>query len=322
MGTTSGRTEGVGGTAGALADLCVAAEATGAGALWAVDHLFWPCPMLECLTTLAVASTATTSPMLGTCILQLPLRRSSAVAKQATALQLLSDGRFILGVGVGSHRGEYEAAGVDYTARGRLLDEGLAAMRSYWGAGDGGDGTAPPVGAGWNDGEGVYAQAPVSRPVPVWVGGSSEAALERAARTADGWVPLFLGPQEYAAALTRLAGRAVHHGRQPSDITPAVVALVHVGTERDAAGHGAQWLSDLYGLPPKAFARHVVAGTADACADGVRAYFAAGARHVAVMVAGTGAIDHFTELVDALGPDAVRTPPAPDREDELAEVRR
>ena len=109
-----------------LVELCRRAEATGADSLWAVDHLFWPHPIGEALTTLAVAAVATSRPLLGTCVLQLPLRRPAAVAKQATALQLLSGGRFVLGLGVGSHQDEYERAGVDFHRRGRLMDDGVA----------------------------------------------------------------------------------------------------------------------------------------------------------------------------------------------------
>src|SRR5579863_4199289 len=108
-GITSGSTPG---TAPNVSELCRRAEATGADSLWAVDHLYWPHPINECLTTLAIAAAATEHPTLGSCILQLPLRNPDAVAKQATALQHLSGGRFVLGVGVGSHPEEYARAGV------------------------------------------------------------------------------------------------------------------------------------------------------------------------------------------------------------------
>ena len=114
-------TFGTTGGAAALAEVCRRAEGTGADSLWAVDHLYWPHPIGEALTTLAVAAVATTRPTLGTCVLQLPLRQPAAVAKQATALQLLSGGRFVLGLGVGSHEEEYERAGVDFHRRGRLM---------------------------------------------------------------------------------------------------------------------------------------------------------------------------------------------------------
>ena len=143
-----------------LGATCRAAEDAGAAALWACDHLFWHGPALEAMTALAVAATATRRAAIGTCVLQLPLRHPPAVAKQAAALQHLSGGRMVLGVGVGTHRGEYDAAGVDFATRGRRLDEGIATLRRAW---------ASP-------GDGSYAQLPAPAPVPVWVGGSSEAA--------------------------------------------------------------------------------------------------------------------------------------------------
>ena len=121
------------GRADEVAEVCRRAEATGADSLWAVDHLYWPHPIGEALTTLAVAAVTTTRPVLGTCVLQLPLRPSSVVAKQATALQHLSDGRFVLGMGVGIHEHEYVRAGVDYHRRGHLMDEGVAAAGGNFG---------------------------------------------------------------------------------------------------------------------------------------------------------------------------------------------
>ena len=173
-----------------------AAEATGADSLWAVDHLYWPHPIAEAFTTLAVAAVTTSRPMLGTCVLQLPLRPASAVAKQATALQLLSGGRFVLGLGVGIHEHEYVRAGVDYHRRGRLMDEGVAGLRRAW--------------AGPDAGGADYVQEPASAPVPLWFGGASAAARRRAAAVGDGWVPLFLAPDEYGTAA---GGPAARDGR-------------------------------------------------------------------------------------------------------------
>src|SRR5450631_1199249 len=120
-----------------LATTCRRAEALGADALWACDHLYWHGPSLECLTVLTVAATATERAILGTCVVQLPLRQAPAVAKQAATLQTLTRGRVILGVGVGSHEGEYEQAGIDYHRRGRLLDAGITELRRSWATGHG-----------------------------------------------------------------------------------------------------------------------------------------------------------------------------------------
>lgn len=286
------------GSAGALGDMCRDAESAGAGALWAIDHLFWPVPMVESLTALAVAAATTSRATLGTCVLQLPLRNSGVVAKQAANLQLLSGGRLVLGVGVGSHRGEYERLGADFARRGRALDAGIDDLRAVW----------AEEGPGWGQAD-PYVVAPSPRPIPVWVGGSSDAARERAALRGDGWIPLFIGVDEYAHGLSRLQDRQADVGRHPEDVTPSVVVIVRVGPETEAAEEGLSWLSRLYGIPPKAFRRHLISGSAEACAAGIQAYRDAGAHHVAALVASDrGVVEQFAAIREAMalhdGPSA------------------
>jgi alkanesulfonate monooxygenase SsuD/methylene tetrahydromethanopterin reductase-like flavin-dependent oxidoreductase (luciferase family) len=277
-----GSTQSSTGNAADVAELCRRAEATGADSLWAVDHLYWPHPIAEAFTTLSVAAVATTRPKLGTCVLQLPLRPASVVAKQATALQLLSGGRFVLGMGVGIHESEYERAGVDYHRRGRLMDEGLAVLRRAW--------------AGSDVSDADYVQEPASPPVPLWFGGASAAARRRAAAVGDGWVPLFLAPEEYESALTALRRETAEAGRDPEAVQAGVVVFACVGDDDQAPVRGAQWLSELYRLPPKAFQRHLVAGSPGTCAAALGRYADAGARHILVMVAGSPAVEHFGQL--------------------------
>jgi alkanesulfonate monooxygenase SsuD/methylene tetrahydromethanopterin reductase-like flavin-dependent oxidoreductase (luciferase family) len=271
------------GTAADLTEICQLAEATGADSLWAVDHLFWPQPMNESLTTLAIAAAATRRPTLGTCVLQLPLRQPTALAKQASALQLLSGGRFILGLGVGSHEGEYERAGIDFHQRGRLMDKGIAAMRAAWS----------------EDSDSAYRMDPASARVPIWIGGASPAALRRAGAVADGWVPLFVTAEQYGPALATLRQEAVRAGRDPEAIEPSVVVFAHVGREGEAQKLGGQWLCEMYGIPAKAFDRYLVAGTSEHCATSLAEFVEAGARHIVVMVAGANAIQHFGYLRSA-----------------------
>ena len=269
-----------------LGDLCRTAEAAGADALWATDHLFWGMPTLECLTALAVAATATRRATLGTCVLQLPLRAPAAVAKQASTLQILSGGRFVLGVGVGSHEEEYRLAAADYGRRGAELDRGVAALRQAW--------------ASAEDPATRYRQEP-SAPVPVWIGGSSPAARRRAAASGDGWIPLFVPPDEFAEHLALLREDTNRGGRHASSVVAAVVMVASVGDDASvAATTGAAWLSRLYGIPPKAFRRHLVAGPAERCAEVASQYLAAGAQHVAVMLAGDEPVAQFAALAAAL----------------------
>ncbi len=135
----------------------------------------------------------------------------------------------------------------------------------------------------------------------MWAGGSSEAALRRAATLADGWMPLFVEPKAYGEAVERLAKEADRAGRGPDDVTPAMVLFVSIdddpGTSRR---RGTTWMSSLYGIPAKAFERHLVSGSAAEVAEVVSLYRAAGARHVAVYITADRPIDQFERLIAAL----------------------
>ncbi len=269
----------------ALERVCRDAEALGADALWACDHLFWPGPCLECLTVVAVAAGASERARVGSCVLQLPLRDARAVAKQASTLQILSGGRMILGVGVGSHPGEYEQTGIDYHTRGRRLDVGIGELRRSWSTGP----------------DETYRMLPAAPPTPVWIGGSSEAALRRAASLGDGWMPLFLDPTEYAVALERLTKEVERAGRRAGSVTRAMVLFVSIDEDAGrASSRGAAWMSSMYGIPARAFERHLVAGTASDVAETLSAYRLAGAEHVAVYVTADQPLGQFEQLVGAL----------------------
>lgn len=294
-----------------LSRLSARAEAIGAGALWACDHLYWAGPITECLTAVTVAATATRRVPIGSCVLQLPLRSAAVVAKQATALQLVSGGRFVLGIGVGSHEAEYREAGIDFAGRGRTADRELQELRRIW------RGTP-------RENASRYRQLPASPPVPVWVGGASRAALDRAAKYGDGWIPMFLDPEAYRARLATLHDLLARQGREPDSLVPAAVVFVRTIEGQSSAGSekpsdearphedGGRWLASLYQLPAKAFHRHLIAGPAEQCAAELLRYLKAGAEHVAVMVADDDALPHFAAVVGAL--DRLRrTPPNPGR---------
>ncbi len=238
------------------------------------------------MTSLAVAAGATATASLGTCVLQLPLRDPASVARQAATLQTLSGGRFVLGLGMGSHAGEYEAAGADFARRGRRLDAGLDALRDAWRSAE--------------DPGRRYRLEPATAPIPIWLGGSSEAAIARAAHTGDGWVPMFISPADYAAGKDRLAEIATAADRDPAAIDMAVVVMACVGDSAEVARKdGTNWLADLYDLPPRAFERHLLAGPPEDCAAGIEAYRAAGATQVVVMIAADETLEHFGALAAA-----------------------
>src|SRR5664279_2797887 len=292
-----------GGAISEITSVCRRAVELGAGALWTCDHLFWHGPCLECMVVLSIAATATDRALLGTCVIQLPLRQAPVVAKQAASLQALTGGRVVLGVGVGSHVGEYEQAGAAFHTRGSELDAGIKELRRSWHSGAGT--TAGDLEAG---GPARYRQLPAPAPVPVWCGGSSEAALRRAATLADGWMPLFLSPAEYRDAVDRLAKEAAAAGRPDDAVTPSIVLFVSVDDDPAIARtRGTEWMSSLYGIPAKAFERHLVSGTLAEVTEAITSYRAAGARHVALYVTSDQPIDQFEHLISALRSAGVPT---------------
>lgn len=156
---------------------------------------------------------AVTSLELVTGIIILPQRQTVLVAKQAAEVDLLTNGRFRLGVGIGWNTVEYEALGKDFSNRGVRSEEQVALLRRLW--------TEPSVthegpsekvtGAG-------LAPLPVQRPIPVWFGVASPRAVRRAGRLGDGWFPMVPPGPKLDEAKSIVDAAAIEAGRDPSTI--------------------------------------------------------------------------------------------------------
>ena len=156
---------------------------------------------------------AVTSMELVTGVIILPQRQTVLVAKQAAEADLLTGGKFRLGVGIGWNRVEYEALGQDFSTRGKRLDEQITLLRRLW--------TEQTVTfSGTFDritGAGL-APRPVQRPIPVWVGAQSPPGYRRAGRLADGWFPQ-IGPGPQLDEARRIVTEAaVQAGRDPASL--------------------------------------------------------------------------------------------------------
>jgi len=181
---------------GAIRAFAQAAEGLGFDHLLVYDHVLGARPrggewlgythedmFHEILVLLGFFAAVTTRLELTTGILILPQRQTALVAKQAAEIDVLSGGRLRLGIGVGWNNVEYEALGERFEERGRKVEEQIAVLRELW--------TKPVVtfkgryhrivNAGLNP-------LPVQRPIPIWMGGESEAVMRRIARIGDGWI--------------------------------------------------------------------------------------------------------------------------------------
>jgi probable F420-dependent oxidoreductase len=156
---------------------------------------------------------ASTSLELATSVIILPQRQAALVAKQAAEVDLLTGGRFRLGVGLGWNAVEYEALGMDFTTRGARITEQVEVLRKLW--------TQRSVthigrfekiiGAG-------IAPLPVQRPIPLWFGAASPTAYRRAGSLADGWFPQMPPGPELDAAIAIVREAAVRAARDPADL--------------------------------------------------------------------------------------------------------
>lgn len=149
-----------------------------------------------------------------TSVLVAPMRQTVLLAKQAAEVDVLSSGRLRLGLGVGGSRRESEALHEDYGTRGRRIEEQVALLRALWIE------EVVTFDGRWHqlDGAGL-APHPVQRPIPVWLGGMAERSIERAARIADGWMPLPMEPDDEAVAMVRtFREHAERFGRAPDSL--------------------------------------------------------------------------------------------------------
>mgnify|MGYP000691613413 FL=1 len=198
-------------------------------------------------------------------VIILPQRQTALVAKQAAEVDLLTGGRFRLGIGLGWNAVEYEALGENFRNRGRRSEEQVEVLRRLW--------TEPTVtfdGAHHTITGAGLAPLPVQRPIPVWFGAATERALERAGRLADGWFPMMDVGSGLEWARERVHDAATAAGRDPATI----------GMEGRVT-----WTGD----PDRALAE-------------IAAWRAAGASHVSIntMGAGLDGVDEHLAVLERL----------------------
>jgi probable F420-dependent oxidoreductase len=146
-------------------------------------------------------------------ILVLPQRQTALVAKQAANVDVLSGGRLRLGVAIGWNAMEYEGLGMNFSNRGKRIEEQIEVLRMLW--------TKPLVqfDGRWHHLPDVGINPlPVQRPIPIWMGGHADVVLKRAARLADGWMPNYRTAEDAAPSLEKLDAYLAENGRSRQDL--------------------------------------------------------------------------------------------------------
>jgi alkanesulfonate monooxygenase SsuD/methylene tetrahydromethanopterin reductase-like flavin-dependent oxidoreductase (luciferase family) len=221
------------------------AERAGFDRLAYGEHVLFRQPLLNGFVALSAAAAVTSTVRLLSAITLLPLYPAALAAKLVASLDHLSGGRFEFGVGVGGEvPEEFEACGVDIRRRGRLTDAALETMRALFAD------------------EPLLRPKPVQQPwPPVWVGGRSEAALQRTVRWGEYWLPYLVTPEQVEAGAARLRELSAEAGRAKVPGT-AVSCFVNVARDGRAAERDVRrFVTELYDIEERRISRYVIGGT-------------------------------------------------------------
>jgi alkanesulfonate monooxygenase SsuD/methylene tetrahydromethanopterin reductase-like flavin-dependent oxidoreductase (luciferase family) len=204
----------------------------------------------------------------------LPLRHPVTVARSLVTLADLAPGRVVFGVGIGGEdRHEVEVCGVDPRTRGRRCDESLTVLRALL-AGE----TVSHHGEFFAIEECRIRPTPAV-PVPIVVGGRSDAAIRRAGRFGDGWLGAWCSPRRFAEAIERCDTECAAAGRTAPRWRHKYQPWVGLGSSREQARtHVATAMTRFYGLPFDAFERYTPYGTPDEVAAALAPYVEVGVR--------------------------------------------
>jgi len=254
-------------------------EELGFDSLWISEHMLFYVPTFDAITVLAAFAARTQRILLGSAVLLLPLRHPTVVAKEVASLDIISNGRIILGVGVGGEfPPEFVACGVPVKERGKRTDEAIEVMRRLWS-----ESGVNHEGRFFRLEDANMQPKPVQKPgPPIWIAGRSEAAIKRAARLGDGYMPYLFSPERYRDSLEKVSALAQQQGRDPAAIEAGMYQFICVAdTYEEARQRANQDLSIRYNQPfDRIVDRYCALGTPDQCAERLGQYVEAGVRHL------------------------------------------
>jgi alkanesulfonate monooxygenase SsuD/methylene tetrahydromethanopterin reductase-like flavin-dependent oxidoreductase (luciferase family) len=259
------------------------AEASGVDGVFVGDHVTFYGSGSDGLMKLAPIAAVTTKLELQTCVYLLALRHPTPVALQCAMIDQVSQGRLILGVGIGGEDpNEWWACGVDPKTRARRTDESLQVLRSLW--------TRETT---TFDGKYFQLKDVRMRPKPyreggvvLQVGGRSDAALQRTARYADGWTGIWVSVRRFVEAGERMAEFAAKAGRGDVTFTRGMQVWMGVDDDKSAARQKVGGsMHAFYRVPFESFEKWTPYGTPGEIAEFLAPYVEAGCEHFNFVIA-------------------------------------
>jgi alkanesulfonate monooxygenase SsuD/methylene tetrahydromethanopterin reductase-like flavin-dependent oxidoreductase (luciferase family) len=249
--------------------------------LCANDHLVYSRPWLDGPTALAAVLARSGQMTLATTVAVPVLRGPAATAKILAAIDLLSGGRLMVGLGPGSSARDYELVGVRFEERWKRLDEAVQTLRAYWRADD-----VAFEGAFYSTAGFTLAPTPAQRPgPPIWIGSwGSVAGLKRVARLADGWLASGYNttPELFAQAWSDVQAEVAAHGRDGARFPNSIATMWCYVTENRARADAmlTEVLAPMLNRPVEQLRPILPIGPAEECAEKLLAYTHAGAQRV------------------------------------------
>ena len=259
-------------------------ESLGFDVLGCGEHVTFHGDTANSFISLSVAAGATERIRLMNAIALVPLYPPALLAKLGAALDVASDGRFMLGVGVGGeYPKEFEACGVPVRERGARTNEALEVLERVWTQSDVSfDGKFTQLDAF------TLKPLPLQKPrPPIWISGRTDAAMRRAARYGDGWLPYMYTPERLAESIDKIRGFAEDSERDLTDFTPGLYIFTTVHEDSKTAVDmattrlGRQYAQDF----TKLVSKYALAGTPDEVSTRLGEYVDAGARFVILSAA-------------------------------------
>lgn len=266
-----------------LTEYGVKMEELGFDSLWVWDHILLGVdpnfPIVDSLTLLTAIAARTKRIKLSTGILVLPLRNPVLLAKQLATMDQLSRGRLLMAMAVGWYKREFDAVGIPFERRGKIMDENLEILKKLW--------IEDKVEGEWTShkiSSGVMFPKPYQKPrPPLLIGGYADVVLKRAAQKGDGWLTYFYKPEAFVSSWEKIRRFAEEAGKDPNSLANGNQLPIMIGKSRkEIEGPMMEWLNKDFDIAKgsQSSMDSAILGTVDECVDQLKAHLDVGVQKI------------------------------------------